>query len=32
MPRLDDGTLNLRELIRTLDEQVAHGIIDAEAD
>ncbi len=32
MPRLADGTLNLQELIRRLAEDVANGIMDAEAD
>ena len=32
VPRLADGTLNLQELIRRLAEDVANGIMDAEAD
>ena len=32
MPRLEDGAINLQELIRRLAEDVANGIMDAEAD
>lgn len=32
MPRLAVGTPNLKELIRKLAEDVANGIMDAEAD
>ena len=32
MPRFEDGSINLRELIRTLAEDVVNAIMDAEAD
>lgn len=32
MPRFEDGAINLQELIRRLAEDVANGIMDAEAD
>ena len=32
MPRFEDGTINLRELIRALAEDVVNAIMDAEAD
>ena len=32
MPRFEDGSINMQELIRRLAEQVANGIMDAEAD
>lgn len=32
MPRFEDGAANLQELIRRLAEDVANGIMDAEAD
>ena len=32
MPRFEDGSVNLRELIRRLAEDVANAIMDAEAD
>ena len=32
MPRFEDGTASLQELIRRLAEDVANGILDAEAD
>lgn len=32
MPRFEDGSINMQELIRGLAEQVANGIMDAEAD
>ncbi len=32
VPRFEDGSINMQELIRGLAEQVANGIMDAEAD
>ena len=32
MPRFEDGSVNLRELMRRIAEDVANAIIDAEAD
>ena len=32
MPRFEDGAINLQELVRRLAEDVANGIMDAEAD
>ena len=32
MPRFEDGAINLQELIRRLAEDLANGIMDAEAD
>ncbi|WP_130812616.1 IS256 family transposase [Olsenella sp. Marseille-P4559] len=32
MPRFEDGTINLQELIRQLTETVVNGVMDAEAD
>ena len=32
MPRLEDGSVNLRELVRRLAEDVVNAIMDAEAD
>ena len=32
MPRFEDGSINLRELIRRLAEDVVNAIMDAEAD
>lgn len=32
MPRFEDGSINLQELIRRLAEDVANGVMDAEAD
>lgn len=32
MPRFDDGTIDMRELLRRLTEQVVNAVIDAEAD
>lgn len=32
MPRFEDGTINLQELIRRLTETVVNGVMDAEAD
>lgn len=32
MPKLEDGSVNLRELIRRLAEDVVNAIMDAEAD
>ena len=32
LPRFEDGAINMQELIRSLAEQVANGIMDAEAD
>lgn len=32
MPRFDDGTIDMRELLRRLAEQVVNAVIDAEAD
>lgn len=32
LPRFEDGAINMQELIRGLAEQVANGIMDAEAD
>ena len=32
MPRFEDGAANLQELIRRLAEDLANGIMDAEAD
>ncbi len=32
MPRFEDGAINLQELIRRLAEDVANGVMDAEAD
>ena len=32
MPRLEDGSVNLRELMRRIAEDVANAIMDAEAD
>ena len=32
MPRFEDGSVNLRELMRRIAEDVVNGIMDAEAD
>ena len=32
MPRLDDGAIDVQELLRRLAEQVANAVTDAEAD
>lgn len=32
MPRFEDGSMNLRELLRLLAEDVVNAIMDAEAD
>ena len=32
MPRFEDGSVNLRELVRRLAENVVNAIMDAEAD
>ena len=32
MPRFEDGSINLRELMRALAEDVVNAIMDAEAD
>lgn len=32
MPRFDDGTIDMQELLRHLAEQVANAVMDAEAD
>ena len=32
MPRLDDGAIDMQELLRRLAEQVVNAVMDAEAD